>query len=839
MQLTRPSRSFVLLTMLMAVLVAARVLVPGVVGDIAYLLGIWIAPVVAWLGTARAGPGERLVPASLAAALTAASIGHLLWQVYAWTGRDPEVSLADLAFVAGYLGLGVALTLVTLVGRGRAARADVDALIDALTVVVVTVTVFWGISIHGIVEDSPVAPLTRVVLAFYPLADAVLLVLALRARSARLTREPLGASFTVGVGCWLVSDFGYMLVTVSGGWFAFLDAGWMVGGVLMATSIWRGETSPVPEGATGAAAPSSLRKLGIAILPLFVPPAFIIVNALSGHHVHPVHSAVEMTLLAAFAFVRTARLLRSESRARTELAEARDLALAGSQAKSAFLATMSHEVRTPMNGVLGLTGLLLTTELDERQRQYAQGLRSAGDNLLTVINDVLDFSKVEAGRLELETIDFDLVRVVEEVAELVAESAQEKGLELLAYCSPELPAGLRGDPHRLRQVLLNLAGNAVKFTASGEVVVRAELEEQTFAGVVVRFEVADTGIGIATEDRPRLFEAFSQVDSSTTRRYGGTGLGLAICRELVTAMGGTIGVDSRPDHGSTFWFTLPLEPAADPAIGPPRSTELLSGLRALVVDDNRTNRMILHDQLSAWGISVEAVDSGARALSLLDEATRASRPFDLAVLDLRMPSMDGLELARRVSAAPDLASTGLVLLTSGPDVSQAEARAAGIAASLTKPVQLSRLRGTLEDLAGSTRVSPGTPAEPAGTHRGRVLVVEDDEINQLVATGVLEHLGYTVDCVGDGIEALDALERASYVAVLMDVQMPRLDGYQATAEIRRREAGGPRTPIIAMTAGAIAGDRERCLAAGMDDYVSKPISKEVVAAVINRWVPAR
>ena len=839
MQLTRPSRSGVILAIVMAALVAARVLVPGIVGDLAYLLGIWLAPVVAWLGTARARPGERLVPASIAAALTAASIGHLLWQVYAWTGRDPEVSLADLAFLAGYLGLGVALTLVTLVGRGRAARADVDALIDALTVVVVTVTVFWGISIHDIVEDSPVAPLTRVVLAFYPLADAVLLVLALRARSARLTREPLGASFTIGVGCWLVSDFGYMLVTVSGGWSPLLDAGWMIGGVLMATSVWRGEASPVPEGAARAAAPSSLGKLGIAILPLLVPPAFIVINDLTGHHVHLLQSAVEMALLVALAFVRTRRLLESESRARAELAEARDLALEGSRAKSAFLATMSHEIRTPMNGVIGLTALLMNTDLDERQRQYAQGLRSAGDNLLTIINDVLDFSKVEAGRLELETIDFDLVQVVEDVAELVAEPAQEKELELLTYCSPDLPPGLRGDPSRLRQVLLNLAGNAVKFTASGEVVMRAHLEQQTTSGVVVRFEVTDTGIGIAAKDQSRMFEAFSQVDSSTTRTYGGTGLGLAISRELVTAMGGTIGVDSRPGRGSTFWVTLPFGLAVDPAVAPPRQTEQLRGQRVLVVDDNRTHRMVLHGQLSAWGISVEAVDSGAHALSRLDDATREGRSFDAAVVDLCMPSMDGLELARRISASPELASTRVLLLTSGPEIGQADARSAGVAACLTKPVQLARLHTALQTLVAGARERPTTPSEPAGTCRGRVLVVEDNEINQLVATGILEHLGYAVDCADDGVEALEALERASYDAVFMDVQMPRLDGCQATGEIRRREAGGPRTPIIAMTAGAIEGDRERCLAAGMDDYVSKPISKEAVAAAINRWVPVR
>jgi CheY-like chemotaxis protein len=304
-------------------------------------------------------------------------------------------------------------------------------------------------------------------------------------------------------------------------------------------------------------------------------------------------------------------------------------------------------------------------------------------------------------------------------------------------------------------------------------------------------------------------------------------------------MGGTIGVDSRPGPGSTFWVTLPFGLAIDPAATRPHPTELLDGLRALVVDDNATNRVILTDQLAAWGMSVETADSGARALSLLDAATREARPFDVAVLDLCMPEMDGLELARRISATPHLTSTGLVLLTSGPDVGQADARSAGIAACLTKPVQLSRLQAALQALVGGDRERPTTPSEPVHRGRGRVLVVEDGEINQLVATGILEHLGYTVELADDGVQALDALARASYDAVLMDVHMPRLDGYQATAEIRRREAAGPRTPIIAMTAGAIEGDRERCLEAGMDDYVSKPIDREAVAAALNRWVPVR
>ena len=331
MRVTRPSGPFVALGVLTAALVAVRILVPGVVGDTAYLLGIWTAPVVAWVGTARARPGERLVPAWIAAGLTAASVGHLIWQVYAWTGRDPDLSPADLAFFASYLCLGAALTLATLVRRGRATRPDVDALIDALSVVVVTVTVFWSLSIHDIVEDSPVPPLTRLMLAFYPLADAVLLVLALRAGSARRAGKARACRFAAGVVCWLISDFGYLLVTVSGAWWASLDAGWMVGGVLMATSTWGRRGTPVPAVVAEAAAPSSLGRLGIAIVPLLVPPGRCwSFNELSGRHVHPIASAVAMALLVvSLAFVRTARLLRSESRARAELADARDAGARG------------------------------------------------------------------------------------------------------------------------------------------------------------------------------------------------------------------------------------------------------------------------------------------------------------------------------------------------------------------------------------------------------------------------------------------------------------------------------------------------------------------------------
>jgi two-component system, sensor histidine kinase and response regulator len=810
------------------------------VGDGTYLAAVWGAAVLAWMGAMRRPRGRHLVPALIAAGLTASAIGDLIWIAYGWIGNQPDVSVADAAYFCAYVGLGAALVIATLVRTRAGTRIDPDAIIDALTIIVVSVLIFWDFSIADIVTDTTTSGFTRTVWAVYPVLDAILLALVARALVTRQSRSSIGLSFACGLACWLVSDIAYALM-VSSEVARFLDAGWMLGALLMTASAWRRPVQ-VPEQPTeDAVSGHPFWKLGIATVPILVPLALYLADDLRGVSDHVMATMITVSLLLVLSFVRSARLLQSETRARNEARASRDSAHEASRAKSAFVATMSHEIRTPMNGVIGLTGLLQNTELDERQRQYVDGVHVAGEALLTIINDILDFSKVEAGKLELEIIDFSLVQIVEEAAELVADSAQGKGLELLAYCSPELPLQLRGDPARLRQVLLNLASNAVKFTNEGEVVVRALLDGQTADGPVVRFEITDTGIGLDDTDRERLFEPFSQADSSTTRRFGGTGLGLTICRQLVTVMGGDIGVDSQVGRGSTFWFTLPFGLAAAGAeVSPVRSSEGLGGVRALIVDDNQTNRLILTEQLAAWGMHTEVAVDGPSALRELEEASRSNAPYDLALLDFCMPGMDGLELAGRISGDRRHAGVQLVLLTSVADVSAEDARAVGIGVRLTKPVQLSRLHRALQDLSQVSRTGAGAafvmPEKRQG--RGQVLVVEDNHVNQMVAVGILEHLGFTTEVAGNGIEALAALARSTFAAVLMDCRMPEMDGYDATEELRRIEGAGRRTPVIAMTAGVAAGERERCIASGMDDYVSKPVSPQELDTALVRWLPA-
>ncbi|WP_404382643.1 response regulator [Knoellia locipacati] len=817
------------------------------VGNLGILVAVVTACASCVLAARRGGPAARAWTA-FAVSTGLWAIGQAMYTAFGITRSHvyPFPSWADLFFLSYVVPAAVGLLLLPRGQQRQGARLRLvlDALLIALSVLLVS----WAVVLGDLIDVTS-TDLGSVVSISYPAIDLVLaslvLVLGLRVGNrARGTWVVLG----LGLLALALTDTAYVSMlahgetALTGTWLA---TGWMIGMALVAVAAHSDQ--PALDESSGAHF-SVLQEL-LPYLPFAIALAMGLAQSSDDAFLAGLGAAVLAVFLVqqvAVAVEKVALTVGLEDRvtARTREVEAsRAEAVAATNAKGDFLATMSHEIRTPMNGVIGLTDLLLHTELDEDQRLYTSGIRGAGEALLAIIDDILDFSKLDADKAELEVMDFDPAMLVEEVGSLLAVAAAGKDIELIAFAEPGIPTPLHGDPRRIRQALLNLAGNALKFTHDGQVVITAfAVPSPDPLSTLLRFEVQDTGIGISTEDQARLFQPFSQADASTTRRFGGTGLGLAISKRLVELMGGDFGLVSEVGAGSTFWFTVPLSAPAGGQAEPQPHPGALSGRRVLVVDDNQTNRLVVSAQVAGWGLRADVAATAAAALQMMREAAAEDDPYWAVLLDMRMPDVDGLGLARQIAADPTLAGTLKVMLSS-VGLLLDTTTAPLLDAHLTKPVRASELFAALMRLAlpdTSTpaptvrAASPGTKGTNGG-RRGRILVAEDHEINRIVAEGLLTRLGYDSVMVNDGEQALRALAAEPFDAVLMDCHMPVLDGYAATVALRERERGGARTPVIAMTAGVLKDERARCMQVGMDDFVPKPVDPEALGRVLAHW----